>query len=98
MERPYRYTIICNKTGTTLEITNLLPPSHRLRTWEDTEDPNVKVEKVTRSVYEDMRYEAKLRLYNYITYTKKGLPIPRPQYKPFGDDPEIGKSKPILDF
>jgi hypothetical protein len=46
-------------------------------------------------VYIDTRYEAKLRLYNYITYTRNGLAIPSSTYKPFAD-PEIGKSIPIL--
>lgn len=46
-------------------------------------------------IYIDTRYEAKLRLYNYINYTKKGIEIPR--YKPF-EGTEIGKSIPILNF
>ena len=45
--------------------------------------------------YIDTRYKAKLRLYNYITFTKQGLKIP--SFKPF-ENTEIGKSIPILNF
>jgi hypothetical protein len=47
------------------------------------------------TIYIDTRYEAKLRLYNYVTFSKKGIDIPR--YKPFKGT-EIGKSIPILNF
>lgn len=94
MKKPYLYTIICHKTGK-LEETNTEPLLHQLQTWEDTEDPNIKVKKQTKTAYIDTRYKAKLRLYNYITYTKRGLSIPR--YHPFKNT-EIGKSIPILNF
>ena len=70
MKRPYKYTVFCNKTGDVVEETNYMPSAHRLKTWEETENPNVRVEKVTRTVYEDMRYEAKLRLYEYLQKKK----------------------------
>lgn len=94
MKKPFQYTIICDKTGK-VEQTNLEPLLHHLKTWEDTEDPTIKVLKQTKNVWIDTRYKAKLRLYNYITFTKKGIEIPR--YKPF-EGTEIGKSIPILNF
>jgi len=94
MTKPYLYTIICHKTGK-CEETNTEPLLHQLQTWEETEDPNIKVKKQTKTAYIDTRYKGKLRLYNYITYTKKGLSIPR--YNPFKNT-EIGKSIPVLNF
>lgn len=86
--------IIDNKTKSVTE-TNIEPLLHHLQTWEDTDNPNIKVLKQTKTAYVDTRYKAKLRLYNYITFIKKGLPIPR--YAPFAET-EIGKSIPILNF
>ena len=96
MEKPYKFTIFCNKTGRIISETNIPPLSrYDLLTWEDTEDPKVKVLTQTKACYEDLRYNAKLRLWNYITYTKKGLKIPK--YSPYAGT-EIGKSLPILNF
>lgn len=94
MERPLKYIIICNKTGQ-MEFSGILPSICYLETMEPAEQPNVFQRRQTKTVYIDTRYEAKLRLYNYITYTKKGLPIPC--YNPFkGTD--IGINTPILNF
>ena len=93
MERPYKYTVWCNKTNTVVNETNVLPLIHHLKTKERVSENSFR-EVVTKTVFEDVRYEAKLRLYNYITYTKKGLEIP--QYKPIQG--EVGKSIPILNF
>lgn len=95
MQKPYRFTVICNKTGDVLQETNTPPLLHSLKTWEPTDDPNIRVEQITKTVYEDTRYQAKLRLWNYMTFTKKGLEIPK--YSPFVGT-EIGKSLPILNF
>ena len=95
MEKPYKFTVICNKTGKVESEQNYEPLLHYLQTWEDTSDHNVKVLKITKTAYIDTRYEAKLRLFNYINYTKKGLEIPR--CRPFTGT-EIGKSIPILNF
>jgi hypothetical protein len=94
MERPYKYTIICRKTNSIKE-TNIEPRFHELLTWEETEDPKIRIKKQTKVVYVDTKYKAKLRLYNYITFTKQGLEIPI--YEPFTGT-EIGKSLPILNF
>lgn len=93
MQKPYKYTIFCNKTGKVISEQNHEPLLHHLQTWEETSDPKVKELKQTKTVYIDTRYEAKLRLFNYITYTKNGLDIPR--YSPYKGT-EIGKSIPIL--
>lgn len=95
MNKPYKYTVICDKTGRVEMESNFEPSLHRLQTWEETSDPKVRVLKQTKTVYIDMRYEAKLRLYNYITYKRNGLDIPT--NKPFAGT-EIGKSIPILNF
>lgn len=92
MERPFKYSIICNKTGR-IEETNIAPLLHHLQTWEQTDKEEVKELRQTKTCYIDTRYEAKLRLYNYLTYTKKGKEIPK--YKPF-QGTEVGKSIPIL--
>lgn len=75
--------------------TNQEPLLYELKTWEETSEPKVKELKQTRTAYIDTRYEAKLRLFNYVNYTRKGLEIPR--YRPFAGT-EIGKSIPILNF
>jgi hypothetical protein len=93
MERPFQYTIICQKSGAITQ-TNVEPSLDRLQTWEDAGN-GAFVLKQTKTCYIDTRYEAKLRLWKYINYTKKGLEIPR--YKPF-ENPEIGKTIPILNF
>ena len=95
MKRPYKYTIICDKTGQVVSETNQPPLLHHLQTWEETEDPNLRILKQTKTAYVDTRYEAKLRLYNFLTFTKRGLEIPK--YKPLKGT-EIGKTIPILNF
>lgn len=92
MERPYKYTIIDNLRNIT--ETNIEPLLHQLQTWEYL-DEKTRVKVQTKTCWEDMRYEAKLRLFNYLTYTKNGLKIPA--YKPF-EGTEIGVSIPILNF
>ena len=95
MKKPFKYTIICNKTKKVVMKTNKEPLLHELQTLEETSDPNVRELKQTKTAYIDTRYEAKLRLYNYVNYTKNGLEIPR--YRPFAGT-EIGKTIPILNF
>jgi hypothetical protein len=75
--------------------TNEEPLLRYLQTWEETVETNVKELKQTKTVYVDTRYEAKLRLFNYVNYIRKGLEIPK--YRPFKGT-EIGKSIPILNF
>jgi len=94
MEKPYKYTIICDKTKY-IEQTNIEPLLHHLQTWEPTDKENVKELKQTKTCYIDTRYDAKLRLYNYFTFTKQGKEVPR--YKPF-EGTEIGRTIPILNF
>lgn len=95
MKKPFEYSVICSKTGKFLFETNVAPLKHHLETWEETNDPTVKQLLQTKEVYIDTRYATKLRLWNYITFTKKGFSIPR--YEPFAGT-EIGKSLPILNF
>ena len=90
MNRPYKYQVVCNKTLETIEESNYFP-SLSLFTWEETNEPNVRKKVQTRTVFEDARYEAKLRLFNYINGVKPT------SYKPF-EGTEIGKSLPILNL
>lgn len=95
MEKPFRYSIFDTITKRIEFETNQEPSLHHLQTWVETDQPGLSVLKQTKIVYIDTRYEAKLRLWNYITFTKKGLEIPK--YKPFAGT-EIGKTIPILNF
>lgn len=95
MDRPNKY-LVKNLIDKTWEETNTLPPPSQMQKFTaDTDSPNIGRLKTVLAVFEDTRYEAKLRLYNYVTYTRNGLEIPR--YKPFAGT-EIGKSIPILNF
>ena len=94
MKRPYKYTIFDQKTNEIRE-TDIEPYIHELQTYEPTDRTNIRELKQTKICYVDTRYDAKIRLYNYLTYTKKGLSVPR--YEPFRNT-EIGKSLPILNF
>ena len=87
MQKPFKYSIICNKTNEITE-TNIAPLSHHLETWEKVSE-NVNRLVQTKTCFVDIRYEARLRLYNYLEFT--------PRYKPFSGT-EIGKSIPILNF
>jgi hypothetical protein len=95
MNKPFRFSIFCEKTKQFVGEQNHEPLLHELQTWEKTDNPNISTLKQTKTVYIDTRYEAKLRLFNYVNYTKKGLEIPK--YKPFAGT-EIGGSIPILNF
>lgn len=95
MKRPYKFTIICDKTGEIVSQQNYEPLLHHLQTWEPTGEHGVSQLMQTKTAYIDTRYEAKMRLFNYINYHKKGLEAPK--YRPF-EGTEIGKSIPILNF
>ena len=93
MNRPYQYTIFCQKTGQTWE-TNFAPTLRELQTYEPTENPNMFILKQTKVCYIDTRYTAKLRLFNYLkNKTKERLK----EYEPYANT-EFGKSIPILPF
>jgi hypothetical protein len=94
MDKPYKYSIH-DTLKNVWTYQNYAPLLHHLETYVQTENPNIKVKKQTKICYTDVRYKAKLRLYNYLTFTKKGLDLPK--YKPF-EGTEIGKSIPILNF
>lgn len=79
MKRPLKFTIICNKTGR-IEMTNREPFIRDLQSWEATGDPKIKELKKTKSVWIDVRFAAKIRLWKYINYTSKGKEFPK--YKP----------------
>ena len=93
MEKPFEYFILDIKTKAVLYRTNTPPISSDLDTWEPTDTPSVFKRVKTREAYIDTRYRARLRLYNYVTYTSKGLPVP--SYKPYANLP---KDTPILNF
>lgn len=93
MEKPYKYFIMNDKTKQVEKYTNIESLQYHLETWEPTENAGEKIKRQTKTCHIDTRYNAKLRLYNYITYTKNGLEIPR--YSPYKGT-EVGKSIPIL--
>jgi hypothetical protein len=95
MEKPYQYTIIYQKTGQKWE-TNLAPTLRELQTYEPTESPDVFVLKQTKVCYIDTRYQARLRLYNYLMRKNKTQEALK-EYEPYANT-EIGKSIPILPF
>lgn len=92
MNKPFKFTIVCDKTGRVYE-SNSEPILRNLQTYEPTGEPGVSELKQTKTVWIDTRYKARIRLYNFLTFTKKGLPIPK--YQPYKNT-EIGKSIPIL--
>ena len=93
MQKPFKYSVICNKTNKITE-TNIEPLLHHLETWEKISE-NVSRLVQTKTCYIDTRYEAKLRLYNYLQFTKQGKEIPK--YRPF-QNTQKKKSIPILNF
>lgn len=93
MQKPFRYTAINRKTGEIREQ-NFPPMLHHFQEWEAIDDKASQLV-CNWDFYENMRYKAALRLYNYLTYTKQGKEIPR--YRPFAGA-EIGKTIPILNF
>jgi len=76
MKKPSKYTLIHR---TTKEIKPWIgytsaPLTHELMEYVDGVNTQV------WDAYIDNRYAAKLRLYNYITFAKRGLSVPK--YKP----------------
>ena len=91
MSRPHRYHIL-DKITRNWEETDIQPRLDELQTYRPTERPDAFRRGETKACYIDLRYEAKLRLYNYL---KKKCGVPEPER---WADPETGKSKPILNF
>jgi len=93
MNRPYKYSAIHNITGEIRDF-NQQPLNHQFEEWQKINDTD-SIRVMNWIFYIDTRYAAKLRLYNYLTFTKQGKEIPR--YNPYAGT-EIGKSIPILNF
>ena len=91
MEKPYRFFAIHNETKETIEFDHAGFAPRAVT--KETEVKGVFTEVEMWTVYEDTRYKARLRLYNYVTYTKQGLEPPR--YRPYANT-QIGISIPIL--
>lgn len=66
MKRPFKYSIVCHKKKQVIFKTNQAPILMDLQTWEDIPGSNSKKLTQTKTTYIDTRYEAKLRLFNYI--------------------------------
>ena len=84
MEKPYKYTAI-HKVSKKIEYFNIIelrPDRIKYYFADETEYPWI--------ILEDIRYKAKLRLYNYVNKI--------PKQKPYYAGTEIGKSIPILNF
>ncbi|MFV0441841.1 MAG: hypothetical protein ACK5LV_11230 [Lachnospirales bacterium] len=65
MEKPYKFTIIGRETKKIRE-TNAKPTGHELFSWIPTGKENEKKYTQVADAWIDTRYEAKLRLYNYV--------------------------------
>ena len=92
MPHPWKYYVVDTINRHLSYHTDNEPAKHELETYQPTDIPDVFKLKQTKVAYIDMRYGAKLRLYNYL---KKKYGVPEP---PRWADPETGKSKPILNF
>lgn len=71
MNKPFRYSILCSKTNRMQAWGNTPPESWRLKTYESTEKEGERVLMQTKTAYIDTRYDAKIRLYNYLKKTGK---------------------------
>lgn len=69
MKKPFKYSIYCHKTRSISYWGNTPPESWRLKTYEPTEKEGERELKQTKTAYIDTRYEAKIRLYNYLKKT-----------------------------
>lgn len=96
MKKPHRFYLMHNVTKEIKPFVSYRfePIKSDVFAYVET-SPGVKEYKEVFTVYEDLRYLAKLRLWKYLTYTKRGLEIPK--YEPFKNT-EIGKSIAILNF
>jgi hypothetical protein len=80
MDKPYRFSAFNNLTKEQRDFNHI---------WEKPYGRYC--EPYDWTIWEDTRYDAKLRLYNYLNGIKPKL------YKPF-EGTEIGKTIPILNF
>lgn len=96
MEKPIRFTLIHKETKVEKPFISYYsePLKSDVEEWVSISD-NVREKRVMWDVWEDTRFEAKLRLWKYIR-AKQGNPIKR--YNPYPDNSEIGKTIPILSF
>ncbi len=96
MQKPVRFTLVHKLTKEEKPFVSYRsePITEDVSGWVET-SPGIRQKQIIYDVYEDMRYKAKLRLFNYLTYTKQGKEIPT--YKPYAGT-EIGKTIPILNF
>ena len=51
MNKPFKYTIICDKTKNVVMETNQEPLLHQLQTWEETTEPNERIKANKNSVH-----------------------------------------------
>jgi len=94
MERPRRFMVIDKMDKQLGYDTDMCPVLGDLETWQPSGAVNEFKRVQTKECYKDARYEARIRLYEYLL-DKNGFPKDR--YKPFSGT-EIGKSLPILGF
>ena len=71
MKKPFKYSIYCHKTRKIAPWGNTPPESWRLKTYEPTKKEGERVLMQTKTAYTDTRYEAKIRLYDYLKKTGK---------------------------
>lgn len=89
--RPYRFFLVHNETGQSKPFVGYTeaPLTGDLCEWVDGCFVQV------WTAYEDTRYAAKMRLFNYLNFTRQGLPVHR--CTPFAGT-RIGVDIPVLNF
>jgi len=94
MKKPVRFTLIHKGTKEIKDFVSYrsTPIQSDLFEWVKFNNTNSAYIQMW-DAYEDMRYKARIRLYNYVKYTKNGLGIPR--YQPYKGT-QIGITIPIL--
>ncbi len=94
MEKPHRFTMVHRTTKEEKPFSSYYtyPRSSDVSDWLEFAPGQYRMEQVW-DVYEDMRFKAKMRLWEYITYFKTRRVKRR--YSPYKNT-EIGRSIPIL--
>ena len=95
MPYPFEYYVHDTVNPEISYCTNDQPIKYQLETYVSTEDPALFIRRQIKTAFIDMRYKAKIRLYNYLL---KKCGVEQVKYDPFGGDKEIGVTKPILNF
>lgn len=94
MKKPHRFTLVHKITGKEKSFSSYYtyPTTEDVSEWVEISE-GVKQWQEVYTVYEDMRFKARLRLWKYLTYFKQGKE--EPKYQPYKN---WDKNVPILNF